>query len=179
MNRYNSVVHKSDFLDALSNISSSVFVVSSFSDNKIYGCTISSLVSVDVSPNNQLVSFFLKINSDFGSYLDIGRPVSFNLLSTKQKNLAIRYAGPRSPEEIELQDDWRVEGRAPILHNAVFSLLGDVSETQTFNTTKLYLCRITRVIRNDEMNCLLYSRRRYGYFSEEDECMNSIGSTVE
>ena len=179
LNRYNFVVDKSDFVDALSNISSSVFVVGSLFEGKIHGCTISSLVSIDVSPDNQLVSFFLKMNSDFGSKLEIGRTVSFNLLSTEQKNMAVRYAGPRNPEAIELQDVWSVEERGPILHNAVFSLIGEVSQIQAFSTTKQYLCRIFRVITNDEMNCLLYSKRRYGYFSEDDECVNLIGSKIE
>ena len=54
------------FKDTMSLIPSSVSVISCFEEGLIYGCTISSLVSVDVREDNPEIIFVLKKQSLVG-----------------------------------------------------------------------------------------------------------------
>ena len=76
------------FKDTMSLIPSSVSVISCFEEGLIYGCTISSLVSVDVQEDNSEIIFVLKKQSLVGEKIKVNEFFKINVLSSSKDEIA-------------------------------------------------------------------------------------------
>ena len=79
---------KSDFRDVMKEIPTSVSIVLVRDREEIKGCTISSLVSIDISSENPHVMFVLRKDSSTGESIQSGRDFSINLLNQNQIHIA-------------------------------------------------------------------------------------------
>ena len=86
------------FKDVMSAIPTSVSLISCIEGDAIYGCTISSLVSLDVSNESQIVAFMLKKGSLVAEKITSKKLFSVNVLSAGQEDLAKYYASERIPD---------------------------------------------------------------------------------
>jgi flavin reductase (DIM6/NTAB) family NADH-FMN oxidoreductase RutF len=80
------------FRDVMSLVPTSVCVLSYLENNLIFGCTISSLVSVNISEESPEIVFVLKKDSLFGNKIRSGLYFTINVLSSDQGNLAKKYS---------------------------------------------------------------------------------------
>ena len=91
----------------MSLVPTSVSVLSCVEGSFVYGCTISSLVSVDVRQENPEIVFVLKKQSLVGDKIKTNYFFSINVLSENQDSLAKKYSTNRLPEET-LDSDWKI-----------------------------------------------------------------------
>ena len=84
----------------MSLVPTSVSVISCLDEGLIYGCTISSLVSVDVQEENSEIVFVLKKQSLVGEKIKINNTFTINVLTADQVDQAKKYSAERLPERI-------------------------------------------------------------------------------
>ena len=72
------------FKDVMSAVPTSVSIISCIKSDKIYGCTISSLVSLDVSDTSSKIAFMLKKESLVGKTIISNKSFSINVLIEQQ-----------------------------------------------------------------------------------------------
>ena len=76
------------FKDLMSLIPTSVSVVACLDERQVFGCTISSLVSLDVGLDSAKILFVLKKESLIGSKIIKNKYFSINVLTNTQKKYA-------------------------------------------------------------------------------------------
>jgi flavin reductase (DIM6/NTAB) family NADH-FMN oxidoreductase RutF len=84
----------------MSLVPTSVSVVSCRDANSIHGCTISSLVSVNIQEESPEILFVLKKQSLVGEKIRANNFFTINVLSVGQAEVARKYSNDRSPENI-------------------------------------------------------------------------------
>ena len=98
-----------NFRDIMSLVPTSVSVISCREESSIYGCTISSLVSVNVQEESPEIVFVLKKQSLVGEKIKAHNFFTINVLSASQDEIAQKYSADRSPENIS-DHGWIIEG---------------------------------------------------------------------
>jgi flavin reductase (DIM6/NTAB) family NADH-FMN oxidoreductase RutF len=85
------LVDSSKFKDFFSTVPTAVFVLGLKTDTRVVGCTISSIVSLDVE-REQKILFTLGKDSRFGAMISSDNIISVNLLSFNQIPEAIHFS---------------------------------------------------------------------------------------
>ena len=96
------------FKDLMSLIPTSVSVVSCLAKTHIYGCTISSLVSLDVEIDSAKILFVLKKESLIGAEIIKNKYFSISVLTSTQQKYAEYYSREREPDQID-DNKWQIE----------------------------------------------------------------------
>jgi len=86
----------------MSLVPTSVSVISCIENSLIHGCTISSLVSINVRDENPELIFVLKKQSHIGGIIKANNFFSINVLSSQQGDIAQKFSADRLPEKIGL-----------------------------------------------------------------------------
>ncbi|NDE11366.1 MAG: flavin reductase [Chitinophagia bacterium] len=92
----------------MSLVPTSVSVLSCLENDLVFGCTISSLVSVNIDETNPEIVFVLKKNSLVGKKIRSGNFFTINVLSINQEILAKKYSNSRDPDLIS-EVTWRIQ----------------------------------------------------------------------
>ena len=87
---------KLSFRDIMSLVPTSVSILSCIQNNLIYGCTISSLVSVNINEKSPEIIFVLKKESLIGNSIKLKNFFTISVLTSNQIGLAKRYSKERS-----------------------------------------------------------------------------------
>lgn len=149
------------FKETMSQIPTNVAVVGSWEMERIRGCTISSLVSVDIT--DPTVMFVLKSGSatlaNLKSYLNF----SVNVLSSQQANLSLIYSNSMNEDEaLENTHFWDTsKNGAPVIRNAHLSLLCRFHSSQELKNSTLVFAKVLEVFKHKSGNPLLYFERNY------------------
>lgn len=152
------------FRDAMSLIPTSVSILACMSDSKIYSCTISSLVSIDVSEASAQIIFVLKKKSFVGSKIVSGNEFTINVLNSSQTPLAKKYSSQRNSEDL-LSENWDTStGRFTKLKDARVVLKCTFECVYKAHKADIFVGNVLDFDMKSEVNSLIYDSRRYGMF---------------
>ena len=152
------------FKDVMSLVSTNVSVLSCIKNKLIYGCTISSLVSVNISDEFPEILFVLKKESIMGSLIENNSYFSVNLLNSSQKQIAEKFANSRTPDNLE-ESTWKItDNKFAELHNARAVMNCVFNRRYIDHGADIFVGNVQSYIGNDKIDGLLYDSRRYGSF---------------
>lgn len=159
-------MHKSPitFRDAMSLIPTSVSILACISDSKIYSCTISSLVSVDVSEASAQIIFVLKKKSFVGSKIVSSNEFTINVLNSSQMPLAKKYSSQRNSEDLSSENWDTSTGKFTQLKDARVVLKCKFECVYKAHKADIFVGNVLDFDVKSEVNSLIYDSRRYGMF---------------
>ena len=155
----------------MSEVPTSVGVVTCMGSDGIIGCTVSSVVSVSVEPNDEKVLFALKQESYIGKIIAQKSKFSLSILSEHQADIASAAGGKLKHKELTTFLETTIasnsEGNLHIQGSKIaFSLL--VDEVFNANSSNIFLCKVQTAVVNGEVlgNPLIYFRRSFRRIEE-------------
>ena len=151
------------FKDTMSLIPSSVSVVSCLEKGIIYGCTISSLVSVDVNDENPEIIFVLKKQSLVGEKIKAHNFFTINVLSASQDEIAQKYSADRSPENIS-DHGWIIEGDFAEIPECRITMNCNLLTIYNNHAADVFVGQVIKYSGDQSQASLIYDARRYGRF---------------
>jgi flavin reductase (DIM6/NTAB) family NADH-FMN oxidoreductase RutF len=152
------------FRDVMSLVSTNVSVLSCIKNQLIYGCTISSLVSVNISDKFSEILFVLKKESIMGSLIENNTYFSINLLNSSQKQIAEKFANSRTPDNLE-DSTWNLAGnKFAELRNARAVMNCVFVRRYIDHGADIFVGNVQSYIGSNKIDGLLYDSRRYGSF---------------
>ena len=151
------------FKDAMSLITSSVSVVSCFEEGLIYGCTISSLVSVDVQEDNPEIIFVLKKQSLVGEKIKTNKFFTMNVLSASQDEIAQKYSAARLPEKIS-DSNWIIEGNFAEISRCKIIMNCKLIQIYDNHAANIFVAKVIKHSIDQSQLTLIYNARKYGRF---------------
>ena len=152
-----------NFRDIMSLVPTSVSILSCFDGSVIYGCTISSLVSVDVQEENPEIIFVLKKQSLVGDKIKTNDFFSINVLSENQDSLAKKYSTNRLPER-SLDPDWKINNNFAELLSCRAILNCKLLEIYDTHAADIYIGTVMSYSGVRNQLPLIYDSRRYGKY---------------
>ena len=151
------------FKDIMSLIPSSVSVVSCLEEGIIYGCTISSLVSVDVNDENPEIIFVLRKQSAVGDKIKNTKFFTINVLSASQDEIAQKYSADRSPENIS-DHGWIIEGDFAEIPKCRITMNCNLLMIYNNHAADVFVGQVIKYSGDQSQVPLIYDARRYGRF---------------
>lgn len=149
------------FKDLMSLIPTSVSVVACLDQGQIFGCTISSLVSLDVGDDSAKILFVLKKESLIGSEISKTKFFSINVLTNTQQKYAEYYSRAREPDQFD-GHKWQIENAkyALLLNSKVFFKceLHELIDTYPAN---IFVGKVIDAKPGLEEEPLIYSSRKF------------------
>ena len=153
------------FRDLMSLVPTSVSVLSCVKDQFIYGCTVSSLVSVNISDESPEVLFVLKKDSMIGSEIAKQGLFSINLLNFSQTQIAEKYANQREPDKFD-DNNWDLSKQNfAQLVNARAIMNCHFNRKYNGQGADIYVGTVDSFMGNTETPGLIYESRQYGRFT--------------
>jgi len=147
----------------MSLVPTSVSVISCLEQGLVYGCTISSLVSVDVQNKNSEVLFVLKKQSLVGEKIQINTFFTINVLSTKQIDIAKKYSSERQPERIS-NPAWTIQAKYAEIPHSRIALNCELLKLYTDHAANIFVGKVTKCFGDQSKSPLIYDSRKYGKF---------------
>lgn len=158
-----------EFKEAMSRMANTVCVLSvRNSDDRIHACTISSMVSLSVVQDNEMLIFVLKKDSKIGRQIKNLHNFSICILSEGQGTYASEYSNLRDDEFVS-ESKW-----IPFRTDFVYLRDAKVFFACRFHkciedySSDIYVAHvITQQILNNN-SCLIYENRNYGSLRHDD-----------
>ena len=151
------------FRDVMSLVPTSVSVLTYLEDNLIFGCTISSLVSVNISEETPEIVFVLKKDSLFGNKIRSGLFFTINVLSSDQGDLAKVYSTSRDPD-IASELNWHADKRFAVIRGCRSVVNCQLSKVYDSHAADIFVGSVLSYSGDAEKSALLYNARSYGIF---------------
>lgn len=153
---------KMNFKDAMSCIPNSVSIVAAYVEGQVVGCTISSLVSVDVeSPK---VLFVLRNDSSTLRALSSASIFSISVLAENQRSIALDFSS--AAKETSL-DSWSVQDDGSLLlDNSLVSFSCKVVELHVQGSASIVIGSVVSQRFLTTLKPLIYSFRAFGTFTD-------------
>jgi len=152
------------FRDSMSLVATSVSIISCLDNNIIYGCTISSLVCININDESPEVLFVLKKQSMIGNLIESNKYFSVNLLNSTQKQISEKFANNRTPDDLE-DNIWNLTDKkfaelinSRLVMNCVFT------RRYIDHGADIFTGKVISHVGNDKLGGLIYDSRRYGRF---------------
>jgi hypothetical protein len=153
-----------NFREIMSLVPTSVSVLTCYSSDNIYGCTISSLVSVNIDDKSPEILFVLKKESIIGNLIESNKFFSVNLLNSSQKQIAEKFANNRNPDNLK-DSTWNLAGnKFAELHHARAVMNCIFVRRYIDHGADIFVGNVQSYIGSDKIDGLLYDSRRYGSF---------------
>lgn len=158
----------SEFKDIFAQVPRHVAVLGLCLENMIYGVTISSLQTVSIDSNQQILSFTLRSDSLFASKLRLGFPFTFNILTRGQISIAEFYSNSKRTNNEELNSEiWtRLPEDIAFVENAYLSASTRLINSIDVGSSSVFFFSIKKVISSTSTEILLYGERTYGTFTK-------------
>ena len=147
----------------MSLVPTSVSVISCREESLIYGCTISSLVSVDVQEEKPAIVFVLKKQSLVGEKIKAFDFFTINVLSARQDEIAQKYSRDRSPENIS-DHSWIIEGNFAEIPECRITMYCKLLKIYDNHTADIFVGQVVKYSGNQSQASLINDARRYGRF---------------
>jgi flavin reductase (DIM6/NTAB) family NADH-FMN oxidoreductase RutF len=154
---------KMNFRDIMSLVPTSVSVITCREESLIYGCTISSLVSVDVQEENPAIVFVLKKQSLVGKKIKAHNYFTINVLSASQDERAQRYSADRLPENIS-DHGWILEGDFAEIPKCRITMNCNLLTIYDNHAADIFVGQVVKYSGDQSQASLIYDARRYGRF---------------
>ena len=149
------------FKDAMSEIPTSVSVVSLIEHKNIFGCTISSLVSLDVNVESAKILFVLKKESLVGNKIISNRNFSVNVLAESQQHYARYFSQERKPDVIE-DNKWHIENLIyAVLKNSKVVFKCELLSVIESYSANVFVGKVLIIKNSLESSPLIYSSRKF------------------
>jgi flavin reductase (DIM6/NTAB) family NADH-FMN oxidoreductase RutF len=145
----------------MSEVATNVSIVSSWEGDSIRACTISSLISVDIS--DPTVAFVLKKDSSTLKNIKYVSDFSISILSSNQKNFSEFYSKFRD-ENLRLNEakHWETHKNGlPFLIGSQVNFFCKVSEIKVLQRAEVVFAQVLDSDESGSLNPLIYFRRRY------------------
>ena len=152
-----------NFRDIMSLVPTSVSVVSCVSNKRIYSCTISSLVSVNIEEDNPEIVFVLKKNSYIGKLISKESFFTVSVLSIDQPSFARKYGSNREPDLIS-DNNWGVSNQFSHLNGARIFLDCKLVKIYDSHQADIYVGSVAEYAASKNQKSLIYDERTYGKF---------------
>ena len=159
---------QTEFKDVFAGVPRHVAVLGLYQENVIHGVTISSLQTVSIDEDQQILSFTLRSTSFFASKLKQGLPFTFNILSGDQIAISELYSNPKriNNEEINSKIWTKLSGDIVFVENAYLSASTRVINSIDVGSSSVFFFLIATVLSYKSTEVLLYGKRTYGTFTE-------------
>lgn len=154
----------SNFRDAMSLVPTCVSILSCIQNNSIYGCTISSLVSVNINEKSPEILFVLKNESSIGDKIKLGNLFSINILADNQMALAKKYSQKREPDSLSDQT-WNISDGFPKIQGARIHLECELASVYESHAANIFVGSINKYFGDLTKSALIYDARNYGRFN--------------
>jgi flavin reductase (DIM6/NTAB) family NADH-FMN oxidoreductase RutF len=155
-----------NFRDAMSLVPSSVSILATLVDSRIYACTISSLVSVNVSSDDPEILFVLKKDSLTGNSIKTSKFFTINLLSHTQRDSADEFSNPRAISVAVDSTKWRLESgtQLELIGSRVF-MACELIQIYNEHLADIYIAKVLRYKFDNTKPALIYDERKFGSFN--------------
>jgi flavin reductase (DIM6/NTAB) family NADH-FMN oxidoreductase RutF len=155
-----------NFRDAMSLVPSSVSLLATWVDSRIYACTISSLVSVNISSDDPEILFVLKKDSSTGNLIKRYKFFTVNLLSHKQRESADEFSSPRNISVGIDSTKWRLESgnQLELIGSRVF-MSCELIQVYEDHLADVYIAKVLKFKLDNTKPALIYDERKYGTFN--------------
>ena len=152
------------FRDIMSLVPTSVSILSCIQNSLIYGCTISSLVSVNIDENSPEIIFVLKNESLIGKNIKLGNLFTINVLASSQISLAKKYSKEREPDLL-LDQTWNISDGFPKIPGARVYLECELAKVYESHAANVFVGSINKYFGDLNQSALIYDARDYGKFN--------------
>ena len=154
------------FREHFTRIPRHVAVLAIKEEEEIYGVTISSLQSVSLDENEQILSFVLKKNSLFSEKLIKKGRLSVNFLGSAQAEIGKAYSSnDRHEATNHLGDVWRVYKDDLVYVNvAPLCVSGTLIDILKMQSSNIFFVSADEILKTNKSEMLLYGNRVYGSF---------------
>jgi flavin reductase (DIM6/NTAB) family NADH-FMN oxidoreductase RutF len=157
-----------NFRDAMSLVPSSVSILATLVDSRIYACTISSLVSVNISSDDPEILFVLKKDSSTGALIKTYKFFTINLLSHKQRDSADEFSSPRTISVGIDSTKWRLySGNQLELIGSRVIMSCELIQVYEDHLADIYIAKVLNYKFNNAIPALVYDERKYGTFNPD------------
>jgi flavin reductase (DIM6/NTAB) family NADH-FMN oxidoreductase RutF len=155
-----------NFRDAMSLVPSSVSVLATWVDSRIYACTISSLVSVNISSDDPEILFVLKKDSSTGDLIKTNKFFTVNLLSNKQRDSAEEFSNSRSISVGIDSTKWHLKSgnQLELIGSRVF-MACELIQVYKDHLADIYISKVLNYRFDNSKPALIYDERKYGTFN--------------
>ena len=150
------------FRDAMKEVPTCVSIVLTSSRGSVSGCTISSLVSVDVNEESPTILFVLKKHSRVGALIKESTPFSVNVLADEMKELAELYSSEReSHPETAMPSFLTMRGAVPIILGAPINFICEIDRVVSNYASDIYVSHVLEFSYLDSSSPLVYQNREF------------------
>lgn len=154
----------SSFRDVMSLVPTCVSILSCIQNSSIYGCTISSLVSVNIYEKSPEILFVLKNESLIGDKIKSGNLFSINVLANNQMGLAKKYSQEREPDLLS-DKTWNASNGFPKIQGARVYLECELTKVYDSHAADIFVCSVNKYFGDLNQSALIYDARDYGRFN--------------
>ena len=156
------------FREHFARIPRHVAVLGLYTGNQVHGVTISSLQSVSVNEDRQVLAFVLKKNSSFSQMLIEKKKFTINLLSDNQEDISKVYSDQDRNSSIVCNEEiWsRLDNDFIFINGANFSFSATFVNSVELEESNVHFVIAEEIIDFNDREMLLYGKRSYGVFQE-------------
>lgn len=155
----------SNFRDAMSNIPTSVSILATYDGIYHSACTISSLVSVDISNDNPKILFVLKKESHIGSLIAKNRFFTINVLADNQQKFASEFSKLRDLDQEFDSNRWKLSsGNFIELKGCRVIMDCEINQVYGDHLADIYVANVLNYKFDSTLPALIYDERKYGSF---------------
>jgi flavin reductase (DIM6/NTAB) family NADH-FMN oxidoreductase RutF len=150
----------------MSLVPSSVSLLATLVDSRIYACTISSLVSVNISSDDPEILFVLKKDSSTGNLIRTSKTFTINVLSHTQLDSADEFSSPRTISVGIDSTKWRLESgnQLELIGSRVF-MACELNQIYEDHLADIYVATVLNYKFDNSKPALIYDERKYGTFN--------------
>lgn len=160
----------STFRDVMSSIPTSVSILATYDEISFSACTISSIVSVNISEENPEILFVLKKESHTGAEIKKNLLFSISVLSNSQTDLANAFSKPREIDRNFNSTLWSTRS------SKILQLVGSkafmecqLSSIYTGHLADIYIAKVLNYEFIENCSALIYNERKYGTFHPDSQ----------
>ena len=155
------------FRDAMKEVPTCVSIILTSSMGSVSGCTISSLVSVDVNEESPKILFVLQKLSRVGALIKESTPFSVNVLADQMKELAEHYSSDRqSYAEKSMPSFLTKQGAVPIIFGAPINFICRLDQVVSNYSSDIYVSHVLEFSYFDSSSPLVYQNREFRRIGE-------------
>jgi flavin reductase (DIM6/NTAB) family NADH-FMN oxidoreductase RutF len=147
----------------MSLVPTSVSILSYIETDLVFGCTISSLVSVNIDEKNPEIVFVLKKESLIGEKIRAGTFFTINVLSINQDVLAKKYSTSRDPE-MKSEKTWKINNNFAEINNPRVILNCKLVQIYSSHAADIFVGAVLKYSGDTSLSALIYDARTYGKF---------------
>ena len=161
-----SIQDQTQFKDLMSQVPTSVAVISLLKENDLKACTISSFISVDIA--NPTILFVLKNDSTTLAAIESESKFAVNLLAANQSKISDLYASREKQSRIEESTDWTInEIGIPTLASSKSVLICELISSTKLDSATVVLAKVCEFdLKSTELPLVYYSRSYLGVYQD-------------